>query len=98
MVRMMEFKVLDMKRFLFAVNSCNGDVYLVDSDARQEKINQNIDAQKRLTRRYRENHSHLKIVVSIPERQDYITLVNCFAEECFQFFCDSFLMKLLTEF
>lgn len=98
MIRMMEFRVLDMNRFLLAVNSCNGAVYLVDSNGAQENIRQNPDTQKRLIRRHRENHKYLKIVVSIPEPQDYFTLINYFARDCFQFFCGSFFMKILTEF
>lgn len=98
MVRMLEFKILDMNRFLSAVNSCKGAVYLVDAEGAQENINQNPDTQNDLMRRHRENHSYLKIVVSIPEQQDYITLVNCFAGDCFQFFCGSFFMKMLTDF
>ncbi|MGN0342485.1 MAG: hypothetical protein ACI4DO_06810 [Roseburia sp.] len=93
MIYNLEVTILDMERFLQAVNSCSGAVNLLNKNGQSENINKQFDIQQSLIEEYLKNRRCLKVTIKIADYRDYDNIIRFFADECRQFVCNSFKMK-----
>ncbi|MBT9776229.1 ribonuclease HII [Clostridium sp. MCC353] len=79
---MIKLNILNMKRFLLAVNDCSGPVSLLDGDGRKEDINKNFLVQRKLLNRHMENGKYSRLVLEIAQPKDYMNIVFYYIGDC----------------
>ena len=79
---MIKLNIFDMKRFLAAVNECNGAVNLLHPDGRKENINKQYGIQNELLQKHHSNKNSLKLSLDIPILKDYLHIVYFTIGDC----------------
>lgn len=79
---MIKLNILDMKNFLNTVNACKGEVNMLCSGSKKVNINGEETVQTGLWEQYRQNKNCLRLVLEIPNPQDYMSIVSYYAGDC----------------
>lgn len=79
---MMKLMILKMKRFLEAVNACEGKVLLHRQDGGKVDISSHSETQTELWEQYRQSKNCLPLVLSVPNPSDYMRIVSYYAGDC----------------
>lgn len=79
---MIKLRILNMKRFLETVNTCDDPVNRKKPDGGKENINRRGECQRQLMEEYQRNGNCLVLWLEIPNPRDYFKIVNYYMGDC----------------
>lgn len=79
---MIKLNILNMDRFLQAVNECNGTVNRMYPNGNKEDINNNNEIQNGLLMQHKKNKNFLPLYLDIPNGKDYLKIVYYYIGDC----------------
>ena len=79
---MVKLNILNMKKFLEAVNACTGKVYMLCPNGEKQNINGEEKMQDSLRQQYLQNKNCLRLILEIPNPTDYMNIVSYYVGDC----------------
>lgn len=79
---MLKLNILNLKKFLATVNSCENEVYIISSDGTKVNINKQYTAQDNLWEEYNKNKNYLHLTLEVSNPKDYMSIVSYYAGDC----------------
>ena len=79
---MVKLNILNMKKFLGAVNACTGKVYMLCPNGEKQNINGEEKMQDSLRQQYLQNKNCLRLILEIPNPTDYMNIVSYYVGDC----------------
>ena len=76
---MLKLNILNLKKFLATVNSCENEVYIISSDGTKVNINKQYTAQDNLWEEYNKNKNYLHLTLKVSNPKDYMSIVSYYA-------------------
>lgn len=74
--------ILNLKNFLYTVNTCTGKVLMLCPDGKKVNINGEEKVQENLWQQYHQNKNCLRLALEIPNPKDYMSIVSYYAGDC----------------
>lgn len=79
---MLKLNILNLKKFLATINSCENEVYIISSDGTKININKQYAAQNNLWEEYNKNKNYLHLTLKVSNPKDYMSIVSYYAGDC----------------
>lgn len=79
---MIKLNILNMKKFLEAVNGCSGTVAILSPDGKKKNINKQYNIQSELMQEYYNNRNCLGLSLDIPNPRDYLKIIHYYIGDC----------------